>query len=135
MLALVHPVFDCLMRLTYPDALLNEEEVRTCTFFFFTASYKKVCINIGHRHGTDILHYLLQVDCLVLQLHRIGEQLENANKPRMDELFFRLRDGFLLREGLSSMSRLLLLEILEFRAGGWSLSATADKYYYSEISE
>uniref|UniRef100_H3D313 MIF4G domain containing b n=1 Tax=Tetraodon nigroviridis TaxID=99883 RepID=H3D313_TETNG len=101
MLALVHPVFDCLMRLTYPDALLNEEEV----------------------------------DCLVLQLHRIGEQLENANKPRMDELFFRLRDGFLLQEGLSSMSRLLLLEILEFRAGGWLLSATADKYYYSEISE
>ena len=28
MLALVHPVYDCLMRLTYPDALLNEEEVR-----------------------------------------------------------------------------------------------------------
>lgn len=31
MLALVHPVFDCLMRLTYPDALLNEEEVRIST--------------------------------------------------------------------------------------------------------
>lgn len=101
MMALVHPVFDCLMRLTHPDALLNEEEV----------------------------------DCLVLQLHRIGEQLENANRPRMDELFFLLRDAFLLQEGLSSMSRLLLLEILEFRAGGWSLSATADKYYYSEIAE
>lgn len=28
MLALVHPVFDCLMRLAQPDALLNEEEVR-----------------------------------------------------------------------------------------------------------
>lgn len=28
MLALVHPVFDCLMRLTYLDALSNEEEVR-----------------------------------------------------------------------------------------------------------
>lgn len=28
MLALVHPVFDCLMRLVQPDALLNEEEVR-----------------------------------------------------------------------------------------------------------
>ncbi|XP_056871750.1 MIF4G domain-containing protein B isoform X3 [Takifugu flavidus] len=101
MLALVHPVFDCLMRLAQPDALLNEAEV----------------------------------DCLVLQLHRIGEQLENANRPRMDELFFQLRDGFLLQEGLSSMSRLLLLELLEFRAGGWSLSSTADKYYYSEIAE
>lgn len=28
MLALVPPVFDCLMRLAQPDALLNEEEVR-----------------------------------------------------------------------------------------------------------
>lgn len=71
----------------------------------------------------------------MLQLHRIGEQLENANRPRMDELFFQLRDGFLLLEGPSSMSRLLLLELLEFRAGGWSLSTTADKYYYSEIVE
>lgn len=27
MMTLVHPVFDCLMRLAQPDALLNEEEV------------------------------------------------------------------------------------------------------------
>lgn len=101
MVALVHPVYDCLMRLAQPDALLNEEEV----------------------------------DCLVLQLHRIGEQLEKVNNQRMDELFFLLRDGFLLQEGLSSMARLLLLEILEFRAGGWMLSSTAHKYYYSEISD
>ncbi|XP_047427761.1 MIF4G domain-containing protein B [Mugil cephalus] len=101
MVALVHPVYDCLMRLGQPDALLNEEEV----------------------------------DCLVLQLHRIGEQLEKMNGQRMDELFFLLRDGFLLQEGLSSMSRLLLLEILEFRAGGWMLSGTAHKYYYSEIAD
>ncbi|CAJ1076563.1 MIF4G domain-containing protein B-like [Xyrichtys novacula] len=101
MVALVHPVFDCLMRLAQPDALMNEEEV----------------------------------DCLVLQLHRIGEQLEKMNVQRMDELFFLLRDGFLLQEGLTSMARLLLLEILEFRAGGWLLSGTAHKYYYSEIAD
>lgn len=77
----------------------------------------------------------LQVDCLVLQLHRIGEQLEKANSQRMDELFFLLRDGFLLQDGLTSMARLLLLEILEFRAGGWVLSSTAHKYYYSEIAD
>ncbi|KAM8825484.1 MIF4G domain-containing protein B isoform 2-T4 [Synchiropus picturatus] len=99
--ALVHPVYDCLMRMAQPEALLNEEEV----------------------------------DCLVLQLHRIGEQLEKMNSQRMDELFFLLRDGFLLLEGLSSMARLLLLEILEFRAGGWLLSGTAQKYYYSEIAD
>uniref|UniRef100_A0A3Q1JWU9 MIF4G domain containing n=1 Tax=Anabas testudineus TaxID=64144 RepID=A0A3Q1JWU9_ANATE len=101
MVALVHPVYDCLMRLAQPDALMNEEEV----------------------------------DCLVLQLHRIGEQLEKVNVQRMDELFFLLRDGFLLQEGLTSMARLLLLEILEFRAGGWMLSSTAHKYYYSEIAD
>ncbi|KAK5604699.1 MIF4G domain-containing protein B [Crenichthys baileyi] len=101
MVALVQPVYECLMRLAEPDALLNEEEV----------------------------------DCLVLQLHRIGEQLEKVNSQRMDELFFLLRDGFLLQEGLTSMARLLLLEILEFRAGGWMLSSTAHKYYYSEIAD
>ncbi|XP_034450360.1 MIF4G domain-containing protein B [Hippoglossus hippoglossus] len=101
MVALVHPVYDCLMRLSQPDALMNEEEV----------------------------------DCLVVQLHRIGEQLEKVNNLRMDELFFLLRDGFLLQEGLTSMTRLLLLEILEFRAGGWLLSGTAHKYYYSEIAD
>lgn len=101
MVVLVRPVFDCLMRLAQPDALMNEEEV----------------------------------DCLVLQLHRIGEQLEKMSMQRMDELFFLLRDGFLLQEGLTSMARLLLLEILEFRAGGWMLSSTAHKYYYSEIAD
>lgn len=101
MVALVHPVYDCVMRLAQPDALMNEEEV----------------------------------DCLVLQLHRIGQELEKMNSQRMDELFYLLRDGFLLQEGLTSMARLLLLEILEFRAGGWMLSSTAHKYYYSEISD
>lgn len=101
MMPLMHPVYDCVMRLAQPDALMNEEEV----------------------------------DCLVVQLHRIGEQLEKMNSQRMDELFYLLRDGFLLQEGLTSMARLLLLEILEFRAGGWMLSATAHKYYYSELSD
>lgn len=76
-----------------------------------------------------------QVDCLVLQLHRIGDQLEKMDGQKMDELFYLLRDGFLLQEGLSSMARLLLLEILEFRAGGWMLSDTAQKYYYSEVTD
>lgn len=71
----------------------------------------------------------------MLQLHRIGDQLEKMNAERMDELFFLLRDGFLLQDGLSSLSRLLLLEILEFRAGAWSLGDSAQKYYYSEVSD
>lgn len=128
MVVLVHPVFDCLMRLAKPDALVNEEEVR---FFFPLLTYSPF---IDKCCNSDVASFP-QVDCLVLQLHRIGEQLEKANSQRMDELFFLLRDGFLLQEGLTSMARLLLLEILEFRAGGWLLSGTAHKYYYSEIAD
>ncbi|XP_072483809.1 MIF4G domain-containing protein-like [Notamacropus eugenii] len=67
----------------------------------------------------DSLHKEEEVDCLVLQLHRIGEQLEKMNGQRMDELFGLLRDGFLLQDGLSSLSQLLLLQLIEFRAAGW----------------
>ncbi|XP_039547647.1 MIF4G domain-containing protein A isoform X1 [Pimephales promelas] len=76
-----------------------------------------------------------EVDCLVLQLHRVGEQLEQTNSQRMNQLFYMLRDGFLLQQDLGSMTRLLLLEILEFRASGWTLTETAHKYYYSEVAD
>lgn len=77
----------------------------------------------------------LQVDCLVLQLHRVGEQLEKMNGQRMDELFILIRDGFLLPIDLSSLARLLLLEIIEFRAAGWKTTPAAHTYYYSEVSD
>lgn len=35
MVVLIHPVFDCLMRLGKPDALVNEEEVRKNVLFFY----------------------------------------------------------------------------------------------------
>uniref|UniRef100_M3YR46 MIF4G domain-containing protein n=1 Tax=Mustela putorius furo TaxID=9669 RepID=M3YR46_MUSPF len=76
-----------------------------------------------------------EVDCLVLQLHRVGEQLEKMNRQRMDELFVLIRDGFLLPSGLSSLAQLLLLEIIEFRAAGWKTTPAAHKYYYSEVSD
>lgn len=76
-----------------------------------------------------------EVDCLVLQLHRVGEQLEKMNGQRMDELFILIRDGFLLPIDLSSLARLLLLEIIEFRAAGWKTTSAAHKYYYSEVSD
>ncbi|XP_078257992.1 MIF4G domain-containing protein B isoform X1 [Rhinoraja longicauda] len=77
----------------------------------------------------------LKVDCLVVQLHRIGEQLQRTSTQRMDELFCLVRDGFLLQAPLSSLSRLLLLEIIEFRAGSWKMSDSAQKYYYSEVAD
>ncbi|XP_030064150.1 MIF4G domain-containing protein isoform X4 [Microcaecilia unicolor] len=76
-----------------------------------------------------------EVDCLVLQLHRVGDQLEKMNTQRMDELFVLLRDGFLLEGGLSSLAQLLLLEIIEFRAAGWRTTDAAQKYYYSEVTD
>ncbi|KAG8446146.1 hypothetical protein GDO86_013851 [Hymenochirus boettgeri] len=76
-----------------------------------------------------------EVDCLVMQLHRVGEQLEQVNMQRMDELFSLLRDSFLLQGELSSMTQLLLLEIIEFRAASWRMTDAAQKYYYSEVSE
>ncbi|XP_038633261.1 MIF4G domain-containing protein B isoform X2 [Scyliorhinus canicula] len=82
----------------------------------------------------NIFDYL-KVDCLVLQLHRIGEQLQKMNAQRMDDLFCQLRDGFLLQNQPSSLTRLLLLEIIEFRAGGWKMSENAQKYYYSEVAD
>uniref|UniRef100_A0A2D4ENF8 MIF4G domain-containing protein n=1 Tax=Micrurus corallinus TaxID=54390 RepID=A0A2D4ENF8_MICCO len=83
----------------------------------------------------DSLQKEEEVDCLVLQLHRIGEQLEKMNSQRMDELFSLLRDGFLLQEGVSSLSQLLLLEIIEFRATDWKMTEAAQKYYYSEVTD
>ncbi|XP_075418317.1 MIF4G domain-containing protein isoform X1 [Tenrec ecaudatus] len=76
-----------------------------------------------------------EVDCLVLQLHRVGEQLEKMNGQRMDELFVLIRDGFLLPTGLSSLAQLLLLEIIEFRAAGWKTTPAAQNYYYSEVAD
>ncbi|XP_069092875.1 MIF4G domain-containing protein-like [Pleurodeles waltl] len=83
----------------------------------------------------DSLQKEEEVDCLVLQLHRVGDQLEKMNSQLMVELFSLLRDGFLLQEGLSSLAQLLLLEIIEFRAAGWKMTDAAHKYYYSEVTE
>ncbi|KAM4033233.1 MIF4G domain-containing protein isoform 2-T4 [Anomaloglossus baeobatrachus] len=76
-----------------------------------------------------------EVDCLVLQLHKVGEQLEKVNAQRMDELFSLLRDSFLLQGGLGSLAQLLLLEMIEYRAAGWKMTDAAQKYYYSEVSD
>lgn len=106
--------------------------------FFYTVFAHTILISLLLLPPTpSLLPFLppsLQVDCLAMQLHRIGKELERADGGRMDELFYLLRDGFLLQEGLSSMARLLLLEVLEFRAGKWVLSDTAHQYYYSEVA-
>ncbi|XP_068770155.1 MIF4G domain-containing protein isoform X1 [Struthio camelus] len=127
MMALVNPVYDCLFRLAQPDSLRKEEEQPAA----LTAGHLEKQLS---RSAAGALQPP-EVDCLVLQLHRIGEQLEKMNSQRMDELFSLLRDGFLLQDGLSSLSQLLLLEIIEFRAADWKMTDAAQKYYYSEVTD
>lgn len=118
-MALVHPVYD-------PDALQNDEEVRV---HMTLCSRNTFALPVCVIFETCACYVMNQVDCLVLQLHRIGDRLEKANAERMDELFF------LLQRDLGSLARLLLLEVLEFRAGGWSLSDAAQQYYCSEVRD
>uniref|UniRef100_A0A8C5UT74 MIF4G domain-containing protein n=1 Tax=Microcebus murinus TaxID=30608 RepID=A0A8C5UT74_MICMU len=125
MMALVNPVYDCLFRLAQPDSLSKEEEVRGPGKGRWVGSLTQPSASPPS----------MEVDCLVLQLHRVGEQLEKMNGQRMDELFVLIRDGFLLPTGLSSLAQLLLLEIIEFRAAGWKTTPAAHKYYYSEVSD
>lgn len=69
------------------------------------------------------------VQCLVTQLQFIGEELDRLNKTKMEELFEKTKELFLF-DDISQLSRLLLLEIIELRCGGWKLSPAAYKYYY-----
>ncbi|XP_011799319.1 PREDICTED: MIF4G domain-containing protein isoform X3 [Colobus angolensis palliatus] len=128
MMALVNPVYDCLFRLAQPDSLNKEEEVGG-------PSPSTEGCGMDSLAEPSVSSLLTEVDCLVLQLHRVGEQLEKMNGQRMDELFVLIRDGFLLPTGLSSLAQLLLLEIIEFRAAGWKTTPAAHKYYYSEVSD
>lgn len=68
MVALVHPVFDCLMRLAKPDALLNEEEVMKnellFTFMLFIHFYWLDAYLVTHISPTSHVKacvYLLRV--------------------------------------------------------------------------
>ncbi|XP_075297137.1 MIF4G domain-containing protein isoform X1 [Opisthocomus hoazin] len=161
MMALVNPVYDCLFRLAQPDSLRKEEEghpeqaAQHRVQAGLEYLQRRRLHNLPGQPGPGLRHpqrkevlpcaqmelpllqrtQRVEVDCLVLQLHRIGEQLEKMNSPRMDELFSLLRDGFLLQEGLSSLSQLLLLEIIEFRAADWKMTDAAQKYYYSEVTD
>ncbi|XP_010140315.1 PREDICTED: MIF4G domain-containing protein [Buceros rhinoceros silvestris] len=105
--------------------IIVDQSLKDCVF---SKEAGRICYTIIQAESK-------QVDCLVLPLHRIGEQLEKMNSQRMDELFSLLRDGFLLQEGLSSLSQLLLLEIIEFRAADWKMTDAAQKYYYSEVTD
>lgn len=74
-----------------------------------------------------------EVDCLVLQLYWVGEQLEKMNGQCMDEFFVLIWDGFLFLIGFSFLVQLLLLEIIEFWVVGWKIMLVVYKYYYSEV--
>lgn len=55
-----------------------------------------------------------EVECLLLQLHHIGDQLEKMNRQRMNELLVLIWEGLLFPIGHRSLAQLLPLEVLEF---------------------
>lgn len=69
------------------------------------------------------------IQCLVMQIQLHGEELESLNEKKTAELFCNIRELF-LSDNTSQLSRLLLLEIIELRAGNWKLSPAANTYYY-----
>lgn len=74
------------------------------------------------------------IQCVVMQLQLYGKELENLNEDKMAELFCAIREVF-LSMGITQFSRLMLLEIIELRACGWTLSNSANQYYYSDMNE
>ena len=73
----------------------------------------------------------LAVQCLVVQMQFVGEELDRLNKVKMDALIEKLRT-LLCNESLSQLSCLMVLEIIELRSGQWKLSPAAYQYYYEE---
>jgi len=74
-------------------------------------------------------HSEAAIQCLVMQLQFVGEELDRLNNNKMKDLVVMLRKLF-LNEKTSQFSRLMLLEIIELRSGGWKLSPSAYQYYY-----
>lgn len=72
------------------------------------------------------------VELLFYQLQFIGEELEKINKDKMTHLCELLREMFLSKEA-TQFTRLLLIQILELRAGDWKLSPAAHEYYYGGL--
>lgn len=70
------------------------------------------------------------VQCITMQLQMHGRELEMLNEIGMAELFCNIRE-LLLSADVTQFSRLMLLEIIEFRANGWTLSSSANYYYYN----
>ena len=73
------------------------------------------------------------VQCLVVQMQFVGEELDRLNKQKMDELIEKIRT-FMCSESMSQLSCLMVLEIIELRSGQWKLSPAAYQYYYEEVA-
>ncbi|PNJ87808.1 MIF4GD isoform 10, partial [Pongo abelii] len=67
MMALVNPVYDCLFRLAQPDSLSKEEEVGGPSPGTSTEGCR-----MDSPAQPSVSPLLTEVDCLVLQLHRVG---------------------------------------------------------------
>ena len=89
---------------------------------------------LGILADTNFANDDAAVQCLVVQMQFVGEELDRLNKQKMDELIEKIRT-LLCSESLSQVSCLMVLEIIELRSGQWKLSPAAYQYYYEEVAK
>ena len=73
----------------------------------------------------------IRIRSLFAHLQILGKELDMLNQECLDELYDRIRKCF-LNDACSEQVRLMLMELIEVRAGGWSLSNSAYSYYYGQ---
>lgn len=76
----------------------------------------------------------IRIRSLFAHLQILGKELDMLNQVCLDGLYDKIRVCF-LNDGCSEQVRLMLMELIEVRAGGWSLSNSAYSYYYGQASK
>merc|ERR1712019_7869 len=66
----------------------------------------------------------IRIRSLFAHLQILGKELDSLNQNEVDNLFDKIRCCF-LEEECSEQVRLMLMELIEVRAGGWTLSNSA----------
>lgn len=71
---------------------------------------------------------------LCSNLKAFGTQLEASNKEQLDQVFIHLRNVG-RDEKLDKISRLHILEVIELRAGRWTVQEQTNAYYQSKLAD
>lgn len=82
MVALVHPVFDCLMRLAQPDALMNEEEVRKSIYLYLLPVFVRCLLGKPHhtREYIIVSEYIVALMLVLFTLVMVNNTGKKSQK-------------------------------------------------------